>query len=92
MKSENIKFDNTNSENVANIQLSEETKTLLTCKACYNDIYNTISNVINKLYREDAWTKYEGFYEAYSAFESKMNEVLIDVINDNTINSGSKEL
>lgn len=39
-------IDESCANNVANIQISEETKALLLCRARLGDIYQTVSNVV----------------------------------------------
>ena len=39
-----------NVSNVGNIQISEETKALISCRAKLSDIYETVANVIGRLY------------------------------------------
>ena len=45
-------IDNTCIENVQNIQISEETKILMLCRARLSSVFNTVANVVDKTYKK----------------------------------------
>ena len=82
-------IDNTCIENVQNIQISEETKALLSCRAKMRDIYITVSNVINKVYpyapRLDVII--DGFSDKFNALDDALMEAINLYIKENTFES-----
>ena len=69
-------IDNTCIENVQNIQISEETKILMLCRARLSSIFNTVSNVVDKTYKKDVDDVFEGFTDKFDEFDHKMMEVI----------------
>ena len=69
-------IDNTCIENVQNIQISEETKILMLCRARLSSVFNTVTNVVNKTYRKDVDDIFEGFTDKFDEFDHKMMEVI----------------
>ena len=69
-------IDNTCIENVQNIQISEETKILMLCRARLSNVFNTVTNVVNKTYRKDVDDIFEGFTDKFDEFDHKMMEVI----------------
>ena len=69
-------IDNTCIENVQNIQISEETKILMLCRARLSSIFNTVSNVVDKTYKNDVDDVFEGFTDKFDEFDHKMMEVI----------------
>lgn len=80
-------IDDRCSNNVANIQISEETKTLLLCRAKLSDIYNTVSNVVYRQYGTDTDKKFPDFWDAFSKFNGELMEVLSCFIDVASLNS-----
>ena len=74
MKEELI--DNTCIDNVQNIQISEETKVLMLCRARLSSVFNTVANVVEKTYRKDVDDIFEGFTEKFVEFDHKLMEVI----------------
>ena len=69
-------IDNTCIENVQNIQISEETKILMLCRARLSSVFNTVTNVVNKTYRKDVDDIFEGFTDKFDEFDQKLMEVI----------------
>ena len=69
-------IDNTCIENVQNIQISEETKILMLCRARLSSVFNTVTNVVNKTYRKDIDDVFEEFTDKFDEFDHKMMEVI----------------
>ena len=74
MKKELI--DNTCIENVQNIQISEETKILMLCRARLSSIFNTVANVVDKTYKKNIDDVFEEFTDKFDEFDHKMMEVI----------------
>ena len=74
MKEELI--DNTCIDNVQNIQISEETKVLMLCRARLSSVFNTVANVVEKTYRKDVDDIFEGFTDKFDEFDHKLMEVI----------------
>ena len=62
--------------NATNIQISEETKALLLCRARLSDIYQTVSNVVYRQYGTDVDKEFSGFWDAFSKFDSELMKAL----------------
>lgn len=73
---EELKFSDECANNVANIQISEETKILLLCRARLSDIYENVSNVINHRYGKDTDDVIEGFWDAFVGFDDKLMKAI----------------
>ena len=69
-------IDNTCIENVQNIQISEETKILMLCRARLSSIFNTVSNVVDKTYKKNIDDVFEEFTDKFDEFDHKMMEVI----------------
>lgn len=69
-------IDESCANNVANIQISEETKALLLCRARLSDIYQTVSNVVYLKYGTDVDKEFSGFWDAFSKFDSELMKAL----------------
>ena len=69
-------IDNTCIENVQNIQISEETKILMLCRARLSSVFNMVTNVVNKTYRKDIDDVFEEFTDKFDEFDHKMMEVI----------------
>ena len=69
-------IDNTCIENVQNIQISEETKILMLCRARLSSVFNTVTNVVNKTYRKDVDDIFEGFTDKFDEFDQKLMKVI----------------
>ena len=80
-------IDNTCIENVQNIQISEETKILMLCRARLSSVFNTVTNVVNKTYRKDVDDIFEGFTDKFDEFDHKMMEVISTYVNVTSLSS-----
>lgn len=80
-------IDGSCAANATDIQISEETKTLLLCRAKLSDIYNTVSNVVYRQYGADIDKRFPGFWDAFSKFDSQLMEVLSCFIEVTSLNS-----
>ena len=69
-------IDNMCIDNVQNIQISEETKVLMLCRARLSSVFNTVANVVEKTYRKDVDDIFEGFTEKFVEFDHKLMEVI----------------
>ncbi len=69
-------IDESCANNVANIQISEETKALLLCRARLSDIYQTVLNVVYLKYGTDVDKEFSGFWDAFSKFDSELMKAL----------------
>lgn len=58
--SKELKISDSCVNNVDNIQISEETKALLLCRARLSDIYNNISKVVYHRYGADTNEEFPG--------------------------------
>lgn len=77
MENQRIKISKEHAANVVDIKMSEETKSLLLCKAMLSDIYDNVSNIVNDQYNKDTSNKMMG------NFEDKffgLNEELLKII------------
>lgn len=80
-------IDNTCIENVQNIQISEETKILMLCRARLSSVFNTVTNVVNKTYRKDVDDIFEGFTDKFDEFDQKLMEVISTYVNVTSLSS-----
>ena len=85
-------IDNTCIENVQNIQISEETKILMLCRARLSSIFNTVSNVVDKTYKKDVDDIFEGFTDKFDEFDHKMMEVISTYVNVTSLSSGYTQM
>lgn len=85
-------IDNTCIENVQNIQISEETKILMLCRARLSSIFNTVSNVVDKTYKKDVDDVFEGFTDKFDEFDHKMMEVISTYVNVTSLSSGYTQM
>ena len=69
-------IDESCANNVAKIQISEETKVLLLCRAKLSDIYNTVANVVNQTYKDDIDEICAGFSDKFNEFDYKLLELI----------------
>lgn len=76
-------------ENMENIQMSEETKALLLCRAKMRDIYITVYNVINKVYpyAPNLDVIIGGFSDKFNALDDVLMEAIDLYIKENTFDS-----
>lgn len=56
-------------DNVAHIQLSDETKALLLCRAKMSDIYNTVGGIVHSRYSTDLS---DGFQDAHTKLDNEL--------------------
>ena len=85
-------IDNTCIENVQNIQISEETKILMLCRARLSSIFNTVSNVVDKTYKKDVDDVFEGFTDKFDEFDHKMMEVISTYVEVTSLISGYTQM
>ncbi len=85
-------IDSTCIENVQNIQISEETKILMLCRARLSSIFNTVSNVVDKTYKKDVDDVFEGFTDKFGEFDHKMMEVISTYVNVTSLSSGYTQM
>lgn len=78
--------------NVGNIQISEETKALISCRARLSEIYETVANVIERLYGEntDVECVLNGFYSNFYALDETILNAIIKAVEEKTLSSGYK--
>ncbi len=69
-------IDNMCIDNVKDIQISKETKTLMLCRARLSSVYNTVSNIVNKTYNQDPEDVFDGFDDKFLEFDRKLMEVI----------------
>ena len=85
-------IDNTCIDNVQNIQISEETKILMLCRARLSSVFNTVTNVVNKTYRKDVDDVFEGFTDKFDEFDHKMMEVISTYVEVTSLISGYTQM
>ena len=85
-------IDNTCIENVQNIQISEETKILMLCRARLSSIFNTVSNVVDKTYKKNIDDVFEEFTDKFDEFDHKMMEVISTYVNVTSLSSGYTQM
>ena len=85
-------IDNTCIDNVQNIQISEETKILMLCRARLSSIFNTVSNVVDKTYKKDVDDVFEGFTDKFDEFDHKMMEVISTYVEVTSLISGYTQM
>lgn len=77
MKNQETKISKEHAANVVDIKMSDETKSLLLCKAMLSDIYDNVSNIVGGQYDKDSSNKMMGNFED-KFFE--LNEELLKII------------
>ena len=85
-------IDNEASKNVQDIQISEETMSLLVCRAKLCDIYNTVGNVVDNRYKKDIDEVFPGFSDAFSRFEGELMDVISGIIGSVSIESNHSKM
>ncbi len=90
MKEELI--DNTCIDNVQNIQISEETKVLMLCRARLSSVFNTVANVVEKTYRKDVDDIFEGFTDKFDEFDHKLMEVISTYVEVTSLSSNYTQM
>ena len=90
MKEELI--DNTCIDNVQNIQISEETKVLMLCRARLSSVFNTVANVVEKTYRKDVDDIFEGFTDKIDEFDHKLMEVISTYVEVTSLSSNYTQM
>lgn len=80
-------IDESCANNVANIQISEETKALLLCRARLSDIYNTVANVVNQTYNADTDNICTGFSDKFNEFDFKLLELISTYVETTSLDS-----
>lgn len=77
--------------NVGDIQISEETKALISCRARLSEIYETVAKVIERLYGDtDVGSVLNGFYSNFYAFDETILNAIIKAVEEKTLSSGYK--
>ena len=84
-----IKISDVCTNNVANIQVSEETKALLLCRARLSDIYNTVGNIVGDRYREDLP---DSFQYAHIKLDGELVKIISTFIEVTSLQSDYKEM
>lgn len=75
--------------NVGDIQISEETKALISCRARLSEIYETVANVIGRLYGDtDMDSVLNGFSSNFYAFDETILNAIIKAVEEKTLSSG----
>lgn len=87
-----LKIDNDCSNNVENVQISEETKVLLLCRARLSDIYNNISEVVYHRYSADTEEEFPGFWDAFSKFDDELMKIISSFVLVTSVESNYKEI
>ena len=77
--------------NVGNIQISEETKALISCRAKLSDIYETVANVIGRLYGDtDIDNVFDGFSDSFYTFDEYLLNAIIKAVELKSLSSRYK--
>ena len=79
-------IDNTCIDNVQNIQISEETKILMLCRARLSSVFNTVANVVDKTYKKNIDDVFEGFTDKFDEFDHKLMEVISTYVEVTSLN------
>lgn len=74
--------------NAQYIQLSEETKALLICRAKLSEIYNEVAEIYDKKYRRDIDDDFCHFAYAHSKFDDELMKIISTFI---AVNSGESD-
>ena len=90
--SKELKIASACADNVENIQISEETKALLLCRARLSDIYNNIAKVVYHRYGADTNEEFPGFWDAFSRFDSELMKVISGFVEVTSMESNYKEM
>ena len=85
-------IDNMCIDNVKDIQISKETKTLMLCRARLSSVYNTVSNIVNKTYNRDPEDVFDGFDDKFLEFDRKLMEVISTYVEIKSSNSNYTEM
>ena len=85
-------IDNTCIDNVQNIQISEETKVLMLCRARLSSVFNTVANVVEKTYRKDVDDIFEGFTDKFDEFDHKLMEVISTYVEVTSLSSNYTQM
>lgn len=79
--------------NVNNITLSDDTRKIMACLAAMSDILNIATDYISEHYiRQDINDIIEGFYTAFSAFNDKIEQLLLLSLTQAMHESGYEEM
>lgn len=87
-----LKIDNNYTNNVENVQISEETKALLHCRARLSDIYNNVSEVVYRRYSTDVDKEFPGFWDAFSKFDDDLMKIISTFVRVTSDESNYKEI
>ena len=87
-----LKIDNDCAKNVEDVQISEETKALLLCRARFSDIYNNVSEVVYHRYSADVDKEFDGFWEAFSKFDDELMKIISAFVQVTSMESNYKEI
>ena len=85
-------IDNMCIDNVQNIQISEETKVLMLCRARLSSVFNTVANVVEKTYRKDVDDIFEGFTDKFDEFDHKLMEVISTYVEVTSLSSNYTQM
>lgn len=73
--------------NAQYIQLSEETKALLICRAKLSDIYNEVAEIYDKKYRRDVDDDFSRFADTLSKCDNELMNIMSTFIAVNSLES-----
>ena len=85
-----VSYDFANAIN--NVQISEQTKSLLLCRAKLSEIYNNISTVISDEYDEDVDAMFPGFWDVFSKFDDEIMKIISCSISTVSLNSNYEQI
>ncbi len=81
-------IDNMCIDNVQNIQISEETKVLMLCRARLSSVFNTVE----KTYRKDVDNIFEEFTDKFDEFDHKLMEVISTYVEVTSLSSNYTQM
>ncbi len=91
METKGIKISKEHAANVLDIKISDETKSLLLCKAMLLDVYDNVSNIVNDQYDKDSSNKMMGnFEEKFFGLNEELVKIIGAFIDTKSIESCNK--
>lgn len=91
--SKGIKIDNVCTNNVVNIELSEELKALLLCRAQMSDIFNGVSNIIASRYSGSGYNEiFDNFCNSHCDLDRELMKIISSFIEVTMIESDYTEM
>ena len=73
--------------NAKDIQISDETKALLICRAKLSDIYNEVAEIYDKKYRRDIDDDFGRFADAHCKCDDELMNIISTFIAVNSVDS-----